>query len=40
VKDAIEDLAIGEVIEDYIERIIREAVPVIGQGELLNAVKM
>jgi hypothetical protein len=29
VKDAIEDLAIGEVIEDYIERIMLEAVPVI-----------
>ena len=29
VKDALEDLAIGEVIEDYLERIIWEAVPVI-----------
>jgi hypothetical protein len=29
VKDAIEDLAVGEVIEDYVERIVREAVPII-----------
>jgi hypothetical protein len=30
VKDAVEDLVIGEVIEDYIDRIVMEAVPVIG----------
>jgi hypothetical protein len=29
VRDAIEDLAIGEVIEDYCERIVMEAVPII-----------
>ena len=29
VKDALDDLAIGEVIEDYIERIIWEAIPII-----------
>ena len=39
VKDAIEDLAIGEVIEDYIERIVNEAVPVIAQAELQNSIK-
>lgn len=34
VKDAVEDLVIGEIIEDYVERIVREAVPVIAQSEL------
>jgi hypothetical protein len=29
VKDALEDLAIGEVIEDYLERVIWEAIPII-----------
>ena len=29
VEDAIEDLAIGEVIEDYCDRIVLEAVPII-----------
>lgn len=29
VKDAIEDLAVGEVIEDLVDRITLEAVPII-----------
>lgn len=29
VKDAFEDLAVGEVIEDYVERILFEAIPII-----------
>ena len=29
VKDALDDIAIGEVIEDYLERIIWEAIPII-----------
>lgn len=29
VKDAIEDVAVGEVIEDLVDRIILEAVPII-----------
>lgn len=40
VKDAIEDLAVGEVIEDMIDRILtREAVPIIAQGELNSEIK-
>ena len=39
VKDAIEDLAIGEVIEDYLERIIWEAIPIIAQSEMNEEVK-
>jgi hypothetical protein len=34
VADAFEDLAAGEVIEDYVERILQEAIPIICQGEL------
>jgi hypothetical protein len=34
VADAMEDLAAGEVIEDYIYRIVFEAIPIIAQGEL------
>lgn len=29
VRDAIEDVAIGEVIEDYCDRIVAEAIPII-----------
>lgn len=29
VKDTLEDIAIGEVIEDYTERIVKEAIPII-----------
>lgn len=29
MKDAIEDLAVGEVIEDLVDRIVLEAVPII-----------
>ena len=39
VKDAVEDLIVGEVIEDYVERIIREAVPVIASAEMDKALK-
>ncbi|CDW83626.1 iq calmodulin-binding motif family protein [Stylonychia lemnae] len=39
VKDAIEDLAVGEVIEDLCDRIILEAVPIIAQGELNAEIK-
>jgi len=39
VKDAIEDLAIGEVIEDLCDRIVLEAVPIIAQGELNAEIK-
>mmetsp|Transcript_34533 Transcript_34533/g.33730 ORF Transcript_34533/g.33730 Transcript_34533/m.33730 type:complete len:137 (-) Transcript_34533:509-919(-) len=39
VKDAVEDLVIGEIIEDYVEKIIREAVPVIAQSELSAEIK-
>ena len=35
----MEDLAIGEVIEDYIDRIVLEAVPIICQGELNAEMK-
>ena len=40
VKDAMEDIAAGEVIEDLVDRIILEAVPIIAQGELNAAIKM
>lgn len=39
VRDAIEDLAIGEVIEDMVDRIVLEAVPIIAQGELNSEIK-
>lgn len=39
VKDAIEDIAAGEVIEDLVDRIVLEAVPIIAQGELNAAIK-
>ena len=39
VADAMEDLAIGEVIEDYCDRIVLEAVPIICQGELNAEIK-
>ena len=39
VKDAFLDLAIGEVIEDYTERIVREAVPIIAKAEYNAEIK-
>ena len=39
VSDALDDLVIGDIIEDYIERIVREAVPVISESELQGEVK-
>lgn len=39
VRDAMDDLVIGEIIEDYIERILREAVPVISESELQGEIK-
>lgn len=39
VKDAVDDLLIGEIIEDYCDRIVLEAVPIICQGELNAEIK-
>ena len=39
VKDTVEDIVIGEVIEDYVERILMEAIPIIAQGELNAEMK-
>ena len=39
VKDAFDDLAIGEVIEDYLERIIWEAIPIISQACIKDETK-
>ena len=38
-KDAIDDIAIGEVIEDYCERMLYEAIPIIAQNELNAEIK-
>ena len=39
VHDAVEDLVVGEVIEDYVERIVREAIPILSQATLQAEVK-
>ena len=38
-KDTLEDIIIGEIIEDYVDRILLEAVPIIAQGELNAEMK-
>jgi len=33
-QEALEELAIGDVIQNYLDRIVREAVPVIAESEI------
>jgi hypothetical protein len=39
VRDTVDDIIIGEIIEDYLDRILLEAVPIICQGELNAEMK-
>ena len=39
VRDTVDDIVIGEIIEDYVDRILLEAVPIICQGELNAEMK-
>ena len=38
-QDAMEDLIVGEIIEDYCDRIVLEAVPIIASAELEAEIK-